>query len=165
MLVKARNPHTEREIFVIDLDGTPLAGRYVTERVSGRASDAPIKTQKRRAWPWYILMLTPTLLAIIYAYGYANDRFQTEARFVIRSSGSGSADVANGLGLGLQQVGGGSAFDEGHIAKNFILSRDALLHLTEQMPMRSMLQPPTWDPLFQFPGLFSTFTHEGAFKH
>lgn len=162
MLTTARNLDSNREIFLIDLDVLHSDGD-AEERVAAPISSAPIETHKRRAWAWYFLMLTPALLAAVYAFGYANDRFQTEARFVIRSSGA--AESVNGLGLGVQQILGGPARDEGHVVKDFILSRDALRYLSERMPIREMLQPPEWDPLFQFPGLFSNATQEGAFKH
>lgn len=162
MAITARHPTTDRKIFVIDLNATHLDGDS-GEPVPAPTADVRVEPHKRRAWFWYIFMLAPTFLAAVYAYGFANDRFQAEAKFVIRNSGA--TDAVNGLGLGFNQILEGAGQDEGYIATNFILSRDALIYLAERFPVRSMLQPPRWDPFFQFPGLFFNSTQEGAFKH
>jgi len=160
MAITARHLTVDRKVFVIDLNATHLDGD-AGEPVPAPSADVRAEPHKRRAWFWCILMLAPTLLAAVYAYGFANDRFQAEAKFVIRNSGA--TDAVNGLAF--NQILGGSGQDEGYIATNFILSRDALIYLAERVPIRSMLQPLRWDPLFQFPGFFSNSTQEGEFKH
>ena len=74
--------------------------------------------------PLFILIvIVPTLLAVLYFSLLASDVFIAESRFVVRSP---EKPAATGLGVILKSAGFSNAGEEIYAAKDYVVSRDAL---------------------------------------
>ncbi|SDA36978.1 capsular polysaccharide transport system permease protein [Sphingomonas sp. NFR15] len=78
---------------------------------------------------FWITVLIPTLLSILYFGIFASDVYLSESQFVVRSPDKPST---SGLGLLLKSSGFANAGDEIYAAQNYVLSRDALQALNER---------------------------------
>ncbi len=92
-----------------------------------------LKRFLRHPFTWWVL--APTLLAIVYFYGFASPQYVSEARFVVRSR----ADAPQ-LSLGNMisaAVGGGgtSASGEAYSVRDFLTSHDAVMRTHEQLDL------------------------------
>lgn len=70
-----------------------------------------------------VLVVIPTVAAVLYFGFLASDVYISESRFVVRSPDKPSM---TGLGVLLKSTGFGSAGDEIYAAQDYVLSRDAL---------------------------------------
>jgi capsular polysaccharide transport system permease protein len=105
-----------------------------------------------RHWLFVVMVLAPTLGAIMY-YGFiASDVYVSESRFLVRSP---QHQAPSGLvGELLQSTGlGGHGPDDTYSVRDYILSRDALKELDEKLDMRKSFSKPTVDLFDRFPGL------------
>ena len=116
----------------------------------------------RFPWRWLVLVL-PTILATLYLFAVAEDRYETEARLVIRTATQ--SEAAGALSLGLPAMLSGANADEGHIARDFVLSRDALAFLATRHDLRLLLNPAGPDLPWRFPRLWGRDTNEALFRH
>lgn len=92
-----------------------------------------LKRFLRHPFTWWVL--APTLLAIVYFYGFASSQYVSEARFVVRSR----ADAPQ-LSLGTMisaAVGGGgtSASAEAYSVRDFLTSHDAVMRTHERLDL------------------------------
>jgi len=98
-----------------------------------------------------LLILTvalPTLLAIIYFGAVASDIYISEARFIVRSS---QPTVQPGLlGSLLQGTSLSRSLDDTHAVHDYILSRDALSELVQQLPLRDAFRKDNIDFVNRF---------------
>jgi capsular polysaccharide transport system permease protein len=122
----------------------------------------------RRRWPadivsLLLLVVLPTCLAAGYFWLLAADRYQTEARFVLRMPGRAitNAAVANLL----QNSGVTRSTDDGYVVKEFLESRDAMAWLEKNSALRAVYGEPKWDLIWRFPNPFSSDTEEGLYSH
>jgi capsular polysaccharide transport system permease protein len=77
---------------------------------------------------FWITVLIPTALSILYFGFLASDVYVSESQFVVRSPGKSSM---TGLGVLLRSTGFANAGDEIFAAQNYVLSRDALQALNQ----------------------------------
>jgi capsular polysaccharide transport system permease protein len=120
-----------------------------------------------------LLVALPTLLAMAYFGLLAADRYQSEARFVLRMPGRSLANAA--MGLALQNSTGGVAgsagvarsADDGYLVQEFLESRDAMAWAEKHAALRSAYDaaPARYDVLWRFPNPFEPRGEEGLFKH
>lgn len=90
-----------------------------------------IKKRARTANGLFLLtVVAPTLLAALYFGLMASDVYISESRFVVRSPERQSASP---LGLVLKSAGFSRAQDEIYTVQDYILSRDALKELNDQL--------------------------------
>lgn len=94
------------------------------------------------------IVLLPTLLAAIYYSVWATDRYVSEARFVVRGI---SSPRTSGLDLFFRTFGISRAVDDTNAVQNFMLSRDAVRALEEQIPLRAIFSREGADALARFP--------------
>ena len=92
-----------------------------------------LKRFLRHPFTWWVL--APTLLAIVYFYGFASPQYVSEARFVVRSR----ADAPQ-LSLGTMisaAVGGGSTAPSGdaYSVRDFLTSHDAVMRTHERLDL------------------------------
>jgi capsular polysaccharide transport system permease protein len=81
----------------------------------------------KRLGPLFIVTIfIPTLLATLYYGLFASDIYISESRFVVRSP---EKPAATGLGVLLKSAGFTNANDEVYAARDYVLSRDALMAL------------------------------------
>src|ERR1700722_410180 len=111
-----------------------------------------MKEWAKRQWLFVLVVLVPTLSAIVY-YGFiASDRFVSESRFLIRSP---QHQAPSGLvGQLLQSTGiSPHSQDDTYSVRDYILSRDALKELDEKLDLRKSFSNPVIDLFERFPGL------------
>src|SRR5690242_20647841 len=75
-----------------------------------------------------LLVVAPTVLAILYFGLLASDVYVSESRFVVRSP---DKPASSGLGILLKSAGFSNAGDEIFAAHDFVKSRDALRELNK----------------------------------
>ncbi|NDW03808.1 hypothetical protein [Jiella pacifica] len=85
---------------------------------------------------FYLIVLVPLCLSILY-YGFvASDRYVSESRFLVRSA---STQDVSGLSSILRTFGISRADDDSYAVQSYILSRDALRDLMKTLPMETIL--------------------------
>jgi len=135
---------------------------------------APHARQRSRGLVSFALLVAlPTLLAMAYFGLLAADRYQSEARFVLRMPGRSLANAA--MGLALQNGTGGVAgsagvarsADDGYLVQEFLESRDSMAWAEKHAALRSAYDaaPARYDLLWRFPNPFEPSGEEGLFKH
>lgn len=120
----------------------------------------------RRARPVLMagLVLLPTLLAALYYFGIAADRYVSEAQFVIRTA-SKPANTLGGLNALLQLVGMSSSQDDAYAVRDFLTSRDALAQLRGRVDLARIYGDPAADPLTHWPSLIYGPSDERLFAY
>ena len=81
-------------------------------------------------------VIIPTALALIYYGLIASDVYISESRFVVRSP---QRQVQTGLSSLLQGTGFSRSQDDTYSVHDFVLSRDALKELDDQLAVRKSL--------------------------
>src|SRR6202789_4540110 len=111
-----------------------------------------MKLLLHRHWLFVVMVLAPTLGAIVYYGLIASDVYVSESRFLVRNSQQQSSSGI--VGALLQGTGlGGHTGDDSSSVHDYILSRDALKELDEKLDMRKSFSKPDVDLFDRFPGL------------
>lgn len=92
----------------------------------------------------------PTAIAIVYFGFVASDVYVSESRFVVRSP---DRQAASPLGLILKGAGFSRAQDDSYTVQDFILSRDALKALDDELKIRAAFSAGSVDRLSRFSGV------------
>jgi capsular polysaccharide transport system permease protein len=92
----------------------------------------------------------PTLLAVLYFGLIAADVYISEARFVVRSP---EKQTTSPLGLILKGAGISRAQDDAFVVQDYIVSRDAMIALEQELNLKAAYSRPHGDFLSRFPGL------------
>jgi capsular polysaccharide transport system permease protein len=108
-------------------------------------------------------VVLPTLIAIIYYGLIASDVFISESHFVVRSSQRQSS--ISTLGALLQGTGLSRSLDDTHTVDDFMLSRDALSQLVEQLGLAQSFGSSTVDRISRFGGLDWDTSFEALHKY
>ena len=95
-------------------------------------------------------VIIPTAFAVIYFGLIASDVYISESRFVVRSP---QRQSQTGLGALLQGSGFSRSQDDTYSVHDFILSRDALKELDDQLAVRKAYSSKDADFINRFPGL------------
>jgi capsular polysaccharide transport system permease protein len=103
-----------------------------------------------RGWVVRVLLFLPSILALIYFGFIASDQYESEAKFIVRSSVR-----SEGLGgfASLLQIGLGRSRDDAFAVEEFITSRGAIAALKNEMPIEAMYGLKGADIVARFPGL------------
>jgi capsular polysaccharide transport system permease protein len=111
-----------------------------------------MKTWLRRHFLFVLLVLAPTVGAILYYGLIASDVYVSESRFLVRSP---QHQAPSGLvGQLLQSTGlTPHSQDDTYSIRDYILSRDALKELDEKLGLRKSFSNPDVDLFDRFPGL------------
>lgn len=96
------------------------------------------------------LTLLPTVLAVVYFGGIASDVYVSESRFVVRSPEKQSTSA---LGMIFKGAGFSRAQDDTYSVQDYILSRDALKALSDQLDIKNAYTSPTIDSFSRFAGI------------
>jgi capsular polysaccharide transport system permease protein len=120
--------------------------------------------RRRRSWALVLICVAlPTLIACLYFGLIAADRFQSEARFVLRAPGQvlPSAALAGVMqGAGISRGG-----DDGFIVRDYLESRDAMNYLEQHADLRAALDSKAADFVWRFPNFYTSNTQEGMYLH
>lgn len=106
----------------------------------------------------FLLALSPTFLGTLYYGLIATDRYVSQAQFVVRSATRSSG--AGGFAAFLQMVGISRSQDDTFSVHDFIGSRDAVIQLSERLPLREMYGVAEADALSRYPNIFYGSTVE-----
>lgn len=108
-----------------------------------------------------LVVVLPTLLAAVYYLLIATPRYQSEARFIVRSS---NESTPNALGVALQGVGLSMAQSDAYAVHEYMTSRDAFEQLKQRHDLRRMLQGPGADALSRYPRPWEGQSDEDFYK-
>jgi capsular polysaccharide transport system permease protein len=108
-------------------------------------------------------VLVPTVLACLYYGLIASDVYISESRFVVRNPQRQS--VTAGLGALLQGTGFSRSQDDTYSVHDFILSRDALHELDQEMRVRDAFGSNGVDFINRFPGPVADDSFEAFYRH
>lgn len=95
----------------------------VAETDSGKARQTLMSRMKRMGLLFWLTVVAPTALAVLYFGLFASDVYISESRYVVRSP---EKPQKAGIGMLLGSAGFGAASEEVRAAQGFIQSRDAL---------------------------------------
>ena len=95
---------------------------------------------------FFLLVVTPLMLAAYYLFAIAEDQYTSTVGFSVRSE-----DVNSSLDLisGLSSLSGTSSSDT-DILYEFIQSQDLVQRIDEKLDLRSIYSKPDFDPIFAF---------------
>ena len=109
-----------------------------------------------------LLVIIPTCLAVCYFWLLAANRYESEARFILRAPGRSLAGAAaSNL---MQNLGASRASDDGYIVKEFLESRDAVAFLEGTVGLRQVLSKGNSDPFWRFPPYFAQENEERLYS-
>jgi capsular polysaccharide transport system permease protein len=129
--------------------------------------DAPVEPQRRtnallRRLPFLLLVVLPVLVSALYFFLLAAPRYQSEVKFVVRTP---STAAASELAAFVQGSSGVSrANDDAFIAKEYMLSRDAMEQLLAKVDLLGLFGKAGLDPWWRYPGLFRSPNAESLQK-
>jgi capsular polysaccharide transport system permease protein len=111
-----------------------------------------MKAWLRRHWLFVLMVVVPTLGAIVYYGLIASDVYVSESRFLVRNP---QHQAPSGLvGQLLQSTGlSPHSQDDTYSVRDYILSRDAMRELDTKFGIRRTYSSSDVDPLDRFPGL------------
>lgn len=129
--------------------------------MNARLADAPEKDGalpqatlaariKRMNRLFLLTVVVPTLLSVIYFGLIASDVYISESRFVVRSP---ERQTASPLGMLLKGTGFSRAQDDTYTVQDFMLSRDALHSLDDQLGLGKAFTSSDVDIFSRFAGL------------
>lgn len=111
-----------------------------------------------------ITVMLPTAVAILYYGVIASDVYISESRFVVRNPQRQS--VTSGLGSLLQGATGFSrSQDDTYSVHDYVLSRDALHELDQQLHVRKAFESHDVDFINRFPGPSPDDSFEAFYRH
>lgn len=139
-----------------------LAPAAVTVETPASEAQPKRRLKPRGVVSFLLLVALPTCLAVAYFAFFAADRYESEARFVLRSPGRTiSAQLPNVL----QAAGIARASDDGYIVQEFLASRDAMEVLEKGADLKAAYAAGGHDFIWKFPNLFTSKTEEGLYWH
>ena len=110
----------------------------------------------------WLTVIIPTILACIYYGLIASDVYISESRFVVRSP---QRQTQTGLGALLQSTGFSRSQDDTYSVHDFVMSRDALKELDEQLGVRRAFSSKDADFINRFPGLDWDDSFESFYRY
>jgi capsular polysaccharide transport system permease protein len=110
----------------------------------------------------WLTVIIPTILASIYFGLIASDVYISESRFVVRSP---QRQTQTGLNAFLAGTGFSRSQDDTYSVHDFVLSRDALKELDEQIGVRKAFSSKDADFINRFPGLDWDDSFESFYRY
>lgn len=139
-----------------------LAPASITVETHAAETESKRRPKPKGIVSFLLLVALPTCLTVAYFAFFAADRYESEARFVLRSPGRTlSAQLPNIL----QAAGIARASDDGHIVREFLESRDALEVLEKNANLKRAYAAGGRDFIWSFPNFFTSQTEEGLYWH
>lgn len=145
---------------------TPVEEPNLTT-ISPPAASAIEEVDQRRRAPrglvsLLVLLVLPTLIAVTYFWFFAADRYQSEARFVLRMPGRALMNAATANLL--QSTGVSRSNDDGYIVREYLESRDAMQWLERKTQLKPAYAVPKSDFIWRFPNALMPNNEEGLFR-
>jgi capsular polysaccharide transport system permease protein len=140
--------------------------RVVTDANQKELLPAREMGRLRRHWSSGLFVFVPTLLAVIYFYGFAANRYVSEVKFVVVNPQTAATSAVASL---IQSTGSSAGAtqdpDDAYAVKEFILSRDALSQLVAQDHLMEVFNRPQADIVWRYPGLRLWPSQEALYRH
>lgn len=114
----------------------------------------------RRNLLFTVVVVVPMLLSGIYFGLLTADRYEAEARFVVRNQGLSMQPI----GALLAQGGTTRSVDDAYAINSYIISQDALTRLAARVDLKEIMGRASTDPAWRFPQLFSTMSADAMFR-
>lgn len=108
-------------------------------------------TERLSHYAFWVMVVLPTAFAVLYYGLWATPRYESEAKFVVKSSASSRS---SGLDALFRTIGVSRTVDDTNLVVDYILSRDALKALEATLPIRKIFADPKADILARFPRPF-----------
>ena len=123
----------------------------------------PRKSRRDGLLSFLLLVVLPLCLAAGYFWLLAADRYESEARFVLRMPGRTlpSAQMSSFL----QSAGITRTDDDGYVVNDYLESRDAMYWLERHAGLKAAVAVARRDPIWGFPNAFTSDTEEGLYRH
>lgn len=112
--------------------------------------------------PLGIMVVLPTLLAIVYFGLIAAPRYESEAKFVVRGPSTQSMGEIASMVEGSQIV---RSADDSYVVIQYMLSRDAMRQMEKDDGLLDVINRPEADFLWRYPGWLWSANEEHLFKH
>lgn len=109
-----------------------------------------------------LIVIVPTVIAIVYFTFLASDVYISESKFVVRSP---DKPASSGLGIILKTAGFSNSSEESFAAEAFVTSRDALRSLNKGRAFEEAYQRPNISIFDRFGALDSSGSFEELFKY
>lgn len=113
---------------------------------------------------FYLCVVIPTLIALLYYGLFASDVYTSESRFIVRSAGNQSAS-ASALGSFLQDTGFSSSTSDAYSVENYILSRSAMGVLIKDLSIKEKFSNNNIDAFSRFAGIFPDESNEAFYRY
>lgn len=113
-------------------------------------------------WVFAATVAMPTILAALYFGVVASDVYISESRFVVKNP---QRQAQTGLGALLQGTGFSRSQDDTYSVHDYILSRDALNELDQQLNARQVFSNPAIDVINRFGGIGADRSFEALYRH
>ena len=110
-----------------------------------------------------LLVILPACLTAGYFWLLAADRYESEAKFILRTPGRATANAS--VSNLMQSAGVTRTNDDGYIVREFLESRDAVAFLEKRVQLRQVFGAAWRDPLWGYPALFRSDSDERLFEH
>jgi capsular polysaccharide transport system permease protein len=116
-----------------------------------------------RISPLFLLcVVIPTVISTVYFGIIASDVYISESRFIVRSS---QRQAVSSFGSFLQNVGVSRAQDDAYSVHDFMMSRDALHRLNDQLGVAKSFSAPGIDMFNRFDPLGTDGSFEALYKY
>jgi capsular polysaccharide transport system permease protein len=112
-------------------------------------------------WPYILLVVVPTITAAVYYGLIAADRFEVEAKFVIRSPSNATASQFASLVQGSSII---RSSDDAYVVHAYIGSRDMVRRLIKSKLLERLGRSEA-DFWWRYPSLFQSYSEERLYKH
>lgn len=113
-------------------------------------------------WLFVSIVAIPALVAALYFGAIAQNRYVSEAAFLVRGPSSQSA---GGLAVLLRSFGLSRADEETFVVQDFMQSRDAARRLNERIPFRQVFSRPGTDWFSRYPAFWRRDTFEAMYNY
>ncbi len=151
------------QILIEEIELTPIALRGTLVPCDERETFAPKpKPFWRRWYDFPVMVVLPVLVAGVYLFLIASNRYVSETQYVVRSSGG--AALAGVASL-VETQGLSRATDETWVVNEYVRSRDMVRLLAGHNALRDILDRPGEDPFVRFPNFYSRDDFEHLYRH
>lgn len=144
---------------------TPVDDPALQASVAAQPAMESKPPQRRRdgLLSFLLLVVLPVCLAAGYFWLLAADRYESEARFVLRMPGRTLPSAQ--LSSFLQSAGISRSEDDGYVVEDYLQSRDAMRWLEQHAGLKAAFAAGRGDPIWGFPNVFTSKGEEGLYKH
>ncbi|WP_426041875.1 chain-length determining protein [Brevundimonas sp. TWP2-3-4b1] len=116
---------------------------------------------KRVPWPFIVIVVLPTIVAIVYFLFIASPRYVSEAQFTVRSA---TRSQPSSLGAALQGVGLSVNSSDAFAVHEYISSRDAMRELQRRNDLIDIFGSRQADFWTRYPAFGESRSEEGLYK-